>query len=47
MDDDTTEAAWHQLELESWQWLLSHDPAYLEWLQSLETDKETEHEQQH
>jgi len=40
MDEDTEQAAWHQLELEAWQWLLEHDPEYIEWLESVNTTKE-------
>lgn len=38
MDEDTEMAAWHQLELEEQQEqeLLRADPAYLEWLESIE-----------
>lgn len=43
MDDDTTDAAWHQLELEArreaedWQALLAADPAYLDWLDTIDS----------
>lgn len=41
MDDDATQACWHQIELETWQrfeqeqrWLVN-DPAYEQWLKKL------------
>lgn len=38
MDDDTEQAAWAQLELEGrrLQEMLTADPGYLEWLESIE-----------
>lgn len=42
MDDDTTQAAWHQLELEQreqwerWQETLKADPAYTQWLEIID-----------
>jgi hypothetical protein len=37
MDPDTTDAAWHQLELEQQeQELLRADPAFSEWLEYIE-----------
>jgi len=39
-DDDGVAA--HQQELENWQWLLSHDAAYLEWLEHIEKERRNE-----
>lgn len=38
MDDDTEMAAWHQMELEQQeaQEILRADPAFVEWLESIE-----------
>lgn len=44
MDEDTEQAAWHQQELENWQWLLEHDPEYIEWLDSIKPQLQHEKE---
>ena len=45
MDDDTTQAALaYQLEIEHRQWLEEHDPAWPEWLDSIEKQLEKQHE---
>ena len=44
MDEDTEQAAWHQLELENWQRLLTDDPEYPIWLNTANHTKEHDDE---